>query len=40
MNDVEILDRNGETAATFRGEKEAVARKIFEVIEERLIRKS
>jgi phosphopantothenoylcysteine decarboxylase/phosphopantothenate--cysteine ligase len=38
MNDVEILDRNGETAATFRGEKDDVARKIFEVIADRLIR--
>jgi phosphopantothenoylcysteine decarboxylase/phosphopantothenate--cysteine ligase len=37
-NDVEILDRTGEVTATFRGTKDEVAREIFRVVADRLIR--
>lgn len=36
-NNVEILDRSGEVVASFAGSKDDVARKIFEVVNERLI---
>jgi len=37
-NEVEILDRTGNVAAAFRGTKDEVARRIFDVIIDRLIR--
>jgi phosphopantothenoylcysteine decarboxylase/phosphopantothenate--cysteine ligase len=37
-NEVELLDRTGAVVATFRGEKDEVARSIFDLIAERLIR--
>jgi phosphopantothenoylcysteine decarboxylase/phosphopantothenate--cysteine ligase len=38
-NAVEVLDRSGALVAGFQGGKEAVARKLFALIEERLMRK-
>ena len=37
---VEILDASGRVTATFTGGKQEVARQIFRVIEERLIKKT
>ena len=38
-NAVEVLDRSGALVAGFQGGKEMVARKLFALIEERLMRK-